>query len=172
MSAPRSVAEAIGQIVWLLSQSPTHRELRIGDLEWSFMPAVVLEQFRIFRFGTLPDMEDVPMPQVAGFDKQTMEQLPLGVAIWAKVSAAVEAKLEKGERLAPEEWRSGDRVWLLELIAPFATPENKLRDAMLLDLTQGPFRDCPFSLHRTDLATRKREAVRISTHLRQPQAPA
>jgi len=36
-----------------------------------------------------------------------MEQLPLGVAIWGKLSAAAAAKLEKGERFAPPEWRSG-----------------------------------------------------------------
>jgi hypothetical protein len=30
--APRTVAEALGQIVWLLSQSALHKELRIKDL--------------------------------------------------------------------------------------------------------------------------------------------
>ncbi|PTT54590.1 toxin-activating lysine-acyltransferase, partial [Stenotrophomonas sp. HMWF022] len=27
--APRTVAEALGQIVWLLSQSPLHREMQL-----------------------------------------------------------------------------------------------------------------------------------------------
>jgi cytolysin-activating lysine-acyltransferase len=51
---PRTVAEALGQMTWLLSQSPLHRELPINALEWSFMPVILTEQFRIFRFGPLP----------------------------------------------------------------------------------------------------------------------
>jgi cytolysin-activating lysine-acyltransferase len=164
---PRTIAEALGQIVWLLSQSPTHRELRIRDLEWSFMPAVALEQFRIFRFGPLPGSENLDPATFAasGLSKQALEQTPLGVAIWAKLSEAAEAKLEKGEHLSPAEWRSGDRVWLVELISPFATPANKLSETMLRDLMQGPFRTTPFSLHRTDPATGRRDRVSISSHV-------
>jgi cytolysin-activating lysine-acyltransferase len=167
---PRTVAEALGQIVWLLSQSPLHRELRIKDLEWSFLPAIVHEQFRIFRFGTLPgpDTVDPKTFTPAGLSKEGFEQLPLGVAIWAKVSASAEAKLEKGERLSPEEWTSGDRVWLVEMISPFATPQNKINDAMLRDLMQGPFRNEPFNLHRTDPASGRRDKVRVASHVKAP----
>jgi cytolysin-activating lysine-acyltransferase len=164
---PRTVAEAFGQIVWLLSQSPLHRELRIKDLEWSFMPAVLHEQFRIFRFGTLPGGSEAA-PQTAGLTKQQIEQLPLGVAIWAKLSEAAEAKLEKGERLAPADWHSGDRMWLIELISPFSTKDNKLTEAMLLDLIQGPFRATPFNLHRTDPATGRRDKVHMASHVTAP----
>lgn len=55
--APKTVAEALGQAVWLLSQSPLHREMKLKDLEHSFMPAILNEQFRIFRFGPLPVIE-------------------------------------------------------------------------------------------------------------------
>ncbi len=165
------MAEALGQIVWLLSQSPVHRELRIRELEWSIMPAVVHEQFRIFRFGPTPGLDSVDPKSFgsAGVTKESLEQLPLGVAIWAKMSAEAEAKLEKGERLAPEDWRSGDRVWLVELIAPFATPENKMTEVMLLDLMQGPFSGVPFNLHRTDPATGRRDKVHVSSHLKMAQ---
>jgi cytolysin-activating lysine-acyltransferase len=164
---PRTVAEALGQIVWLLSQSPQHRELRIKDLEWSFMPAVLVEQFRIFRFGPLPGLEGVDLRALApaGLSKDALEQVPLGVAIWAKLSEAAEAKLERGERLSMEDWKSGDRVWLVELIAPFANAQNKLAEAMLLDLMQGPFKDVAFHLHRTDPATGRRDKVRMAGHL-------
>jgi cytolysin-activating lysine-acyltransferase len=67
---PRTVAEALGQVVWLLSQSPLHRELKIKDLEWSFMPALLHEQFRLFRYGPLPGMEQI--------DPQTFA--PLGMS--------------------------------------------------------------------------------------------
>ena len=164
---PRTIAEALGQIVWLLSQSPLHRELPIKALEWSFMPAILAEQFRIFRFGPLPSVGtlDPTLLGAAGLMQQSLEQLPLGVAIWAKLSAAAEAKLEAGEHLTPEEWRSGDRVWLVELISPFANNENKLAEAMLLDLIQGPFARTPFNLHRTDPTTGRRDKVHMSSHI-------
>jgi cytolysin-activating lysine-acyltransferase len=170
---PRTVAEALGQIVWLLSQSPMHRELKIKDLEWSFMPAILFEQFRVFRFGPLPGTENVDPAQFAelGLTKQGLEQMPLGVAIWAKLSVEAEAKLESGVRLSPEEWRSGDRVWLVEMISPFATPENKLSEAMLLDMMQGPFKTTAFNLHRTDPQTGKRDKVHVSSHLLGQTAP-
>jgi cytolysin-activating lysine-acyltransferase len=167
---PRTVAEALGQIVWLLSQSPLHREIKLKDLEWSFMPAIIHEQFRIFRFGPLPGLENVDPTTFApaGLSKEGLEQLPLGVAIWAKLSAAAEAKLEEGERLTLQEWKSGDRVWLVELISPFTNQDNKLSEAMLLDLIQGPFKQIAFNLHRTDPATGRRDKIRVASHLTAP----
>lgn len=167
--APRTVAEALGQITWLLSQSAQHRELKIKDLEWSFMPAILLEQFRVFRFGPLPGLDATALQAAApaGITKEGLEQMPLGVAIWAKLSEAAEAKLESGERLVLEDWRSGDRVWLVELITPFANAQNKIAEAMLLDLMQGPFKDVAFHLHRTDPATGRRDKVRVAAHLAQ-----
>lgn len=164
---PRTVAEALGQIVWLLSQSPLHREMKIKDLEWSFMPAVLFEQFRVFRFGPLPGSENLDQAAFArlGLTKGGLEQLPLGVAIWAKLSEEAEARLERGERLKNEDWRSGDRVWLVEMISPFATPENKLSEAMLLDMIQGPFKTIAFNLHRTDPKTGRRDKVHVASHL-------
>lgn len=159
--------DAFGQIVWLLSQSKVHRELKIKDLEWSFMPAVMHQQFRIFRFGPLPGVEPSQLPD-QGRNVKMIEQTPLGVAIWAKLSEEAEAKLERGEHLAHGDWTSGDRVWLVELISPYATPENKLQEAMLIDLVSGPFKDTAFSMHRTDPATGKREKMTMTQHLKQP----
>jgi cytolysin-activating lysine-acyltransferase len=166
--APTTIAEALGQVTWLLSQSPVHKELRIKDLEWAFMPALVHEQFRVFRFGPLPGGNDfhVPSPVAGGITKEGIEKMPLGIATWAKLSEAAEAKIEKGERLTLAEWNSGDRVWLLELISPFANKENKLNEVMLLDLMKGPFADTPFNLHRTDPITGRRERIKMSSHVR------
>jgi cytolysin-activating lysine-acyltransferase len=168
----RTVAEALGQIVWLLSQSPLHKELHIKDLEWSFMPAVIHEQFRIFRFGPLPGSDKLEIPAAAaqGITKSGIEQMPLGVAIWARLSAEAEAKLEKREHLTLAEWNSGDRVWLVEMISPFANKENKLNEIMLVDLIQGPFATTPFNLHRTDPATGRRDKVHMSGHIAELKA--
>jgi len=170
--APRTIAEALGQVVWLLSQSPLHKELKIKDLEWSMMPPIMHEQFRVFTFGPNSGLDAAPPEALRklGFTKEGLQNMPLGIAIWAKLSAAAEAKLEKGDQLTLEEWKSGDRVWLIELISPFANAENKLLEVMLMDLIKGPFAKTAFSVHRTDPATGVRQKVHMDKHL-VPQAP-
>lgn len=158
----RNRGEALGQITWLFSQSAGHRELKIADLEWSVMPPLLFEQFRIFTFGPLPKLEGLRLEDsVPGVTVESLEQMPLGVAFWGLLSASAEQKVEKSERLLPEDWKSGDQLWLLELITPFATPENKLFDAMLLDMMRGPFKGRAFNLHRSDPTTGARIKVRI-----------
>lgn len=159
---PRTVAEALGQITWLFSQSPVHRRLEIGDLGWSVMPALLVEQFRLFRFGPLPGLEEArPEDFLPGMTREGLEQMPLGLALWGWLSEEAEAKVERGERLGAEDWKSGDRLWLLELISPFATPENRLVEVMLADLVQGPFAGRRFSLHRTDPATGRKDRITL-----------
>src|SRR3546814_5045012 len=87
-------------MTWLLSQSPIHKVLAIGDLEWLVMPALVHRQFYIFREG----------------------EKPVGLALWASCNEAAEKKLDRGliepeNRLTLEEWTSGDRIWLVDLVA-------------------------------------------------------
>jgi cytolysin-activating lysine-acyltransferase len=134
----------LGEMTWLLTQSPLHKALAIGDLEWLVMPALIHEQFYIFRDG----------------------DQPVGLALWAKCTASAEAKLERGmiepeNRLTLEEWRNGDRLWLVDLIAPFATAENKHREVMVADLISGPLKGQAFSFHQTDPATGKRVVRRV-----------
>ena len=169
--APRTVAEALGQIVWLFSQSPLHKHLKIADLEWSVMPAVLREQFRVFSFGPLPGLETArPEDFLPGFTKEGLEQMPLGVAFWGLLSEDAENRIERGERLNADDWNSGDRLWLLELIAPFATPENKLTEVMLLDLANGPFKGKQFSLHKTDPNTGVKHRITLGGDSGSPAA--
>lgn len=137
--APFTVSHFLGEMTWLLSQSPLHKVLAIGDLEWLVMPALLTEQFYLFRDG----------------------QQPVGLALWAKCAPAAAAKLERGmvepeNRLTLEEWTSGDQFWLIDLIAPFATPENRQREIMIADLISGPLRGKEFRFHQTDPKTGKR----------------
>ncbi|MFT3810512.1 MAG: toxin-activating lysine-acyltransferase [Micropepsaceae bacterium] len=104
---PKTVAQMLGEIVWLLSQSPIHKQLFIGDLEWFCMPPILLEQYRLF-YGP---------------------NAPAAVALWARVSPETDARLTAGApRLRPDEWQSGDTYWLVELIAPFGGHEEILKD--------------------------------------------
>lgn len=137
--APLTVSHFLGEMTWLLSQSPLHKALAIGDLEWLVMPALIAEQFYVFRDG----------------------QQPVGLALWAKCTPAAAAKLEAGmiepqNRLTLEEWTSGDQLWLVDLIAPFANAENRQREIMIADLITGPLKGKEFRFHQTDPATGKR----------------
>ena len=46
--AKPTVSHMLGEVTWLLSQSPAHKHFAIGDLEWLVMPAILLERFRVF----------------------------------------------------------------------------------------------------------------------------
>jgi len=121
----------LGEMTWLLTQSPLHRALSIGDLEWLVMPALLCEQFYVFRDGSKP----------------------VGLALWAKCTPEGVKKLEGGmiepeNRLTLDEWTKGDQIWLVDLIAPFATADNRQREIMLADLIAGPLAGCSSRLER------------------------
>lgn len=120
--APKTVAEMLGEIVWLMSQSPIHKQLFIGDLEWFCMPAILMEQFRVF-YGP---------------------QSPASVALWASVSDETDTRLrEGGYKLRPDEWKNGQNLWLIELVAPFGAV-----DEIMTDLKTSIFGGKRFSFHQ------------------------
>jgi len=53
-------------------------------------------------------------------------------ACWAKVSDEVDARLRDGAtKLRPDEWNSGENIWLVDLVAPFGGTEfviNELKE--------------------------------------------
>ena len=115
----KTVASALGEIVWLLSQSPNHRHsLFCGDLEWFCMPALLHNQYRLFY----------------------ADGRPIGVAFWAFVTETVEARLAAGGRIGADDWRAGERVWLTELVAPFGNQEAILEDLRTTALANRRFR--------------------------------
>jgi cytolysin-activating lysine-acyltransferase len=96
----KTVSTVLGEVTWLLSQSPQHKQLAIADLEWMVMPALLLRQFKLF------------------YD--TERNIPVGVVLFAKVSPAVAARLDAGGRLQTlDDWRSGETVRVMATIAPF-----------------------------------------------------
>ncbi len=57
------------------------------------------------------------------------KQKPIGVVLWAAVNDEVEAMLSKGtNRIRPQDWRSGDKIWVVEVIAPFGGAEEMVKD--------------------------------------------
>ena len=96
------------------------------------MPPILLNQYRVFHD----------------------QGRPVGAATWAFLSEEAEAKLNaKPPRLRPDEWKSGDRCWLVDLIAPFATKETQMAARMLADLSHTALRGLNFQFLRPGMST-------------------
>jgi cytolysin-activating lysine-acyltransferase len=96
----KTVSTVLGEITWLMTQSPQHKQLSIADLEWMVMPALLLRQFKLF------------------YD--TKRNIPVGCVLFAKVSDAIAARLDAGGRLSTlYDWRFGETVRVMTTIAPF-----------------------------------------------------
>ena len=95
---PKTVAQVLGEITWLMTQSPRHKAIPLGDLEWLLMPAILLRQFRIFYKG----------------------EQPVGVVLWALVDDLVADRIDAGDkRLTAVEWKSGTNMRVVDIVAPF-----------------------------------------------------
>lgn len=103
----KTMSAVLGEIVWLMSQSPLHKQFFISDLEWFVMTPVLLQQFRTYYAS----------------DK------PIGVVLWASVSDQVAERFAQGTtKLRPQDWKSGDNLWVVEVIAPFGGAEEMVKD--------------------------------------------
>ena len=104
-------AQAFAQIVAVLMRDPNFRKMRLADLEWLVLPPVMAGQFRLAQAPS-------PVGRVTGKDGQEGGVLvPVAVALWARVSDAVDKtlseNLDEPVRLRPNEWASGDNIWLM-----------------------------------------------------------
>jgi cytolysin-activating lysine-acyltransferase len=130
--AEKTVAEMLGEITWLLTQSPIHKQMFVGDLEWFCMPPIIHRTFRMF-YGP---------------------ETPAAVALFANVSADTDERLVGGGyKLRAEEWVGGDIPWLIELVAPFGA-----QDEILADLAVNIFPGKAFKFHRVN-ASGQREVA-------------
>jgi hemolysin-activating ACP:hemolysin acyltransferase len=97
------VSTAFGDMVALLAKSPAHKHFSLGDLEWLLLPPVALNQFALVD-AKLPNGQTV----LAGF------------VLWAQVAPDVDARLAQNQRypvrLHPNEWRSGDNLWIIDAV--------------------------------------------------------
>lgn len=104
---PLDKISAVGHAVWLMTQSPLHKHLFLTDLEWLLMPPIAAGQFRLWR----------------------KDNMPLAFASWALLTEEAEQRLIAGRaKLAPAAWTGGDRLWLMDLIAPFGGREEAVKE--------------------------------------------
>jgi cytolysin-activating lysine-acyltransferase len=93
---------AFTQVVGVLMRSPHYRQYTLADLEWLVIPSLSAGQFRI---GEVKP------------DKNQGAAMPVAVVLWASVSEEIDKRLMEADsasfRLKPEEWKSGDILWLV-----------------------------------------------------------
>jgi hemolysin-activating ACP:hemolysin acyltransferase len=95
---------AFAQIVSILMHSPRYRHYTLGDLEWLVLPPLLSGQCSVAEAKS----------------KENGTSVPVAVALWASVSADVDRRLTENLttpiRLRPDEWRSGDILWLIDAV--------------------------------------------------------
>lgn len=101
-----------GAMTYLASLVPFHREKTLARAQFYFEPALRLGQYRMFRTN--------------GF--------PRAFITWAGLSPKAEMAFAVDHQpLAPEDWTSGNSVWLIDFVAPFGQ-----FDQIIAMLTQNP----------------------------------
>lgn len=101
--ADKTIAAVLGEIVWLMSQSPEYKQYLISDLEWLVMPPILLRQFRLFYH----------------------EGKPVAVVFYRRVAATIDDGRTLDERdMRLEDWNSGPAVKVVRVIALFGDSEN------------------------------------------------
>jgi cytolysin-activating lysine-acyltransferase len=143
----------LGELVWLMSQSPIHKLLTLADLEWLIMPPLLLSQYKIY-YG---------------------EKHPIGAVLWGYLSEDAEQRLKTTGRLTPEDWGNnatmsmekglvatpGGTLWVVEMFVPFNTPENKHREFILGDLMENTLKGRSFKLIHLNPTTNKVEEITL-----------
>lgn len=88
---------AYGAFAFLYLRSDQHRDVPMHLARLAIQPAIDLGFFKIF------EHEDVPRAAVT----------------WAFLDRDAERRMVAGELLKPQDWVSGDVMWVREIIAPY-----------------------------------------------------
>jgi len=120
-----TLGQAASEILWLMTQTASHRHFFMSDAEWLIFAPVARSRFRMYR------------DEKGG---------PAGCVLWASLSDEVEKRVESGaSRLAPADWTSGENLWIIDVIAPRGKAA-----AMIEDMRNTVFKGRRFKFHATD----------------------
>lgn len=75
--AGKTIADILGEIVWLMTQDPSSKDMSVSDIERFVMPAIMLKQFHLEYVST------APAPK-----KQNQNLMPVKATIFALCSEA------------------------------------------------------------------------------------
>ncbi len=127
----------MGDLLFLAFRSDRHRRMTTGTLRVWLEPPVEFGQFRVFRF----------------------DGVPRGMYTWAWLNRDTAAKMIRGEPLAPEDWRSGDDLWIVDVIAPYRGMAGGIAKFIM---TPGNFTDHSFYFRRVAKQNQTRRIVNVS----------
>ncbi|MBK6654837.1 toxin-activating lysine-acyltransferase [Zoogloea sp.] len=97
----------LGPMTWLMLQRGGTRNILLSELEWRVLPALALDQVRL----------------------HMREEAPIAFITWAKLSAAAAGRYrEPPHQLSPSDWKSGEDVWIIDVIAPFGGAAEAIQD--------------------------------------------
>ncbi len=99
----------VGHVCWLYSQTKTHKYFNFADIEPRILPPLLLKQCKLYIQGN-------------------MGSLPMGFVSWARLSEEAEQKYIHTQKLRPADWNSGDRVWVIDMLAPFGNQETIFKE--------------------------------------------
>jgi cytolysin-activating lysine-acyltransferase len=122
-----------GDALFLAFRSPRHQEASVATLRRHLEPPLQLGQYRIFYF----------------------DGVPRGLYTWAWFDTEAEKRLVRGDPLGADDWISGDRLWIVDMIAPYRGMSSSMARFIM---TRGNFTDREFTFRRV---TNKNTTVRI-----------
>ena len=113
-SCARRCSSASKQVVLATMALPRHRHQTVADLSHPFLAPLLRDRVAIaHKAARAPDGTAAPG-----------EETVVGIALWATVSDAVDAAITEQVkagvfpvRLGPDDWASGETVWLLDVVA-------------------------------------------------------
>ncbi len=127
---------AYGDMMFLAFRSPRHMRMPVAQLRDYLEPPLLLGQYRLFRF----------------------DGVPRGLYTWGWLGAEAERRLIGGSPLRLEDWSSGERLWIVDIMAPY----KGLTASMVRWIMQkGHFTDEEFFYRRVGKDNRTRRIVHI-----------
>lgn len=122
---PLSAGEVYGSAMHLLARSPAYRGAPLAAIDALIAIPLKLGQLKLYR----------------------RQGQPFAVAVWAFLSEAIETRiLNGGGALAPEEWKSGERPFVIALVAPFGGTDSVRTDLKASLFASNEYREW-FGLH-------------------------
>lgn len=98
---------ALGPVTWLMMTSGPTRHTLVSELEWRVMPALVLDQAKLY----------------------FRDESPVAFASWAKLSEVSALRYRQSpHHLVASDWNSGPQVWLVDVLTPFGGAQEVLKD--------------------------------------------
>lgn len=97
----------LGAVGWLMMQQSSTRHTLLSELEWRVMPALVLDQSKLY-------MRD---------------NAPIAYVSWARLSEVVAQRYKAApHHLMAADWKSGEQIWIVDLCAPFGGVQEMMKD--------------------------------------------